>query len=463
MESNESVFTPREADVIAQLLQGKSNKQIALELGISNRAVEFHLSSIYTKLGVSSRAEAIIRLKDDSFRESVEQSLSGNLRDLTVDYTPTAEQNGDQLNSIRRRAMTKKILIGVLLVLGAFTIAFLLITSTKGSQASVAAQPTETAMQVVVIPTLTIQPHPTLLPAEPTTPVNIEDSGDHARFISETIADGTPLDPGRSITKTWVLLNDGTTTWGTDYSLVLTESSHPLGQTLGEPWSIPLPRPVPPGGQAVISILLAAPQVDSIYSATYQLHNSAGEKVPGDGGLIWFSVVVGTPTISAINSGISVQLQSVQKDADYTSATFCAQYPDTQDWNPYPVTLEAGGVSTGLDSYQLVGAKDPGTSSSTNRCFVLGFPAGTDINGTGSIKITIQSFAVDASTNLEENCTRAQDLLAAAHPGLSFTCGPAGSYYGSIQPAAGMTLEEAKSLVMDALEQRIYGPWVFEN
>jgi hypothetical protein len=38
-----------------------------------------------------------------------------------------------------------------------------------------------------------------------------------------------------------------------------------------------------------------------------------------------------------------------------------------------------------------------------------------------------------------------------------------GSYYGIIQPAGGMTMEQAQSLVMDALEQRIYGPWVFEN
>jgi cytochrome c biogenesis protein CcdA len=41
---------------------GKSNSQIALQLGVSTRAVELHLTRIYEKLGVSSRAEAIVKL-----------------------------------------------------------------------------------------------------------------------------------------------------------------------------------------------------------------------------------------------------------------------------------------------------------------------------------------------------------------------------------------------------------------
>ena len=54
MLSDSNPFSERENDVIKLLLQGKSNKQIALDLGISTRTVEFHLSNIYAKLGVSS-------------------------------------------------------------------------------------------------------------------------------------------------------------------------------------------------------------------------------------------------------------------------------------------------------------------------------------------------------------------------------------------------------------------------
>ena len=55
-------LSEREREVAQILLQGKSNKQIALELGISNRTVEFHLRNMYTKLGAASRTEAILKL-----------------------------------------------------------------------------------------------------------------------------------------------------------------------------------------------------------------------------------------------------------------------------------------------------------------------------------------------------------------------------------------------------------------
>lgn len=58
--SNE--FTEKEAEVIQPLLKGNSTKQIALQLGVSTRAIEIHLTHIYQKLDVCSRAEAIIKL-----------------------------------------------------------------------------------------------------------------------------------------------------------------------------------------------------------------------------------------------------------------------------------------------------------------------------------------------------------------------------------------------------------------
>ncbi len=41
------------------LAQGLANKQIAARLGISEHTVKFHVSAIYSKLGASSRTEAV--------------------------------------------------------------------------------------------------------------------------------------------------------------------------------------------------------------------------------------------------------------------------------------------------------------------------------------------------------------------------------------------------------------------
>jgi two-component system, NarL family, response regulator YdfI len=52
-------LTEREREVLGLLAQGLANKQIAAALGISEHTVKFHVSSIYTKLGVASRTEAV--------------------------------------------------------------------------------------------------------------------------------------------------------------------------------------------------------------------------------------------------------------------------------------------------------------------------------------------------------------------------------------------------------------------
>jgi len=66
MEDNhpleELAFTEKNLKVIRLLLDGKSNKQTALHLAVSTRAVEQHLTHIYEKLEVSSRSEAIIKI-----------------------------------------------------------------------------------------------------------------------------------------------------------------------------------------------------------------------------------------------------------------------------------------------------------------------------------------------------------------------------------------------------------------
>ena len=51
-------LTEREAEVLRLVAAGKSNKAIAVELGLSDKTVERHMSNIFTKIGVGSRAAA---------------------------------------------------------------------------------------------------------------------------------------------------------------------------------------------------------------------------------------------------------------------------------------------------------------------------------------------------------------------------------------------------------------------
>jgi NarL family two-component system response regulator YdfI len=59
-QSNEPVnLTDRELEVLQSVARGARSKEIAVQLGISERTVKAHLASIYSKLGVDSRAAAI--------------------------------------------------------------------------------------------------------------------------------------------------------------------------------------------------------------------------------------------------------------------------------------------------------------------------------------------------------------------------------------------------------------------
>lgn len=53
-------LTPRQTDVLALLLQGKPNKIIARELGVSVETVKDHVAAVLKALGVSSRTQAVL-------------------------------------------------------------------------------------------------------------------------------------------------------------------------------------------------------------------------------------------------------------------------------------------------------------------------------------------------------------------------------------------------------------------
>ena len=60
MEQNIKSLTARQKEVLAEVASGKTNHEVAQALGISVATVENHLTEVYRKLYVTSRAEAII-------------------------------------------------------------------------------------------------------------------------------------------------------------------------------------------------------------------------------------------------------------------------------------------------------------------------------------------------------------------------------------------------------------------
>lgn len=100
--SDNGQFSKREKEVTELLMQGKSNKQIALVLGISASTVEYHLKNIYKKLQVNSRTEAVLRLG-----KSIGGNVTSTLGKSTVEMNGKTADNGVQPISTRRMPMNK--------------------------------------------------------------------------------------------------------------------------------------------------------------------------------------------------------------------------------------------------------------------------------------------------------------------------------------------------------------------
>ena len=69
----ENPLSNRELEILKLVAQGKSNKELASELFISVNTVKVHLSNIFQKLNVSSRAEAIVYAIETGLIESPRQ------------------------------------------------------------------------------------------------------------------------------------------------------------------------------------------------------------------------------------------------------------------------------------------------------------------------------------------------------------------------------------------------------
>jgi DNA-binding CsgD family transcriptional regulator len=154
-------FTKRELDIITRLMQGKSNKQISLELSISQRTVEYHITHIFSKLNVSSRTEAVIKLSENQLRETVSPP-ERILRNPVVDFSPIPPENEANSSSKRRETM-KKVFYFIVAFALVIALAYIANKSINGSskiKPAVIPEPVaeNTIMQSILTPKITAQP-----------------------------------------------------------------------------------------------------------------------------------------------------------------------------------------------------------------------------------------------------------------------------------------------------------------
>lgn len=160
---DQSQFSEREKQVIKLLIQGKSNKQIALALDIALRTVEFHLSNIYAKLGVNSRTEAALQLSKTYLRESA----GGELRESTVTEMDESNDNSETSISPRRIPMNKSFLIGLVILIATVMfclVSILLMAKQRSSAQAGLLEPS--SMPTSILPASTKTLIPTVLPKE---------------------------------------------------------------------------------------------------------------------------------------------------------------------------------------------------------------------------------------------------------------------------------------------------------
>jgi two-component system response regulator DctR len=73
-------LTPRERQVVQQVLDGRLNKQIAEALGITTRTVKLHRTSIRKKLGIRSVVQLAIFAYDAHVLEPIPVAVASEQR-----------------------------------------------------------------------------------------------------------------------------------------------------------------------------------------------------------------------------------------------------------------------------------------------------------------------------------------------------------------------------------------------
>lgn len=94
-------LSPRQREILALVAAGRTSKEIASALGISESTVNWHVANVFARLGASSRAEAVaLAMRDD---------VDGR------DQLPTASATSARLPTVAFALAITLLLLGLLL------------------------------------------------------------------------------------------------------------------------------------------------------------------------------------------------------------------------------------------------------------------------------------------------------------------------------------------------------------
>ena len=154
---------------------------------------------------------------------------------------------------------------------------------------------------------ITSQAAPTSIPssAQPSaTPAVVVSTSctDTAGFFGDvTIPDGTSFGQNVSFVKTWSIRNEGTCSWGPDYSLIFYG-----GDQMSGPLSVPLSA-VAPGEISNISVKLKSPSAGGEFTGLWELQNPAGKRFGvNSGGIDQIWVKIGVMIFNGSGEMVSV-------------------------------------------------------------------------------------------------------------------------------------------------------------
>jgi len=151
-----------------------------------------------------------------------------------------------------------------------------------------------TTAPVVVKPTTAPAVIPTIAVPQTQPTEKVSSGTDAAQLAAETIPDDTKFLPGTTFTKTWRLMNTGSSTWGTDYKFVFFQ-----GDQMGAANEYRINVPVEPGKIYDMSVPMKAPDAVGTYKGYWKIKNPKGSMFgPGNTGF-WVKIEVAAATATA--------------------------------------------------------------------------------------------------------------------------------------------------------------------